>query len=85
MDAERRHSITFDNGTEFGRCQRLEKQFSGTLYFADPDCPYLRGTNENTNSLTVAIETRDRRGGKGLKSKQIGLKLHGVIYMRRAY
>jgi IS30 family transposase len=48
---ERRHSITFDNGTEFARCQRLEKHLHMKLYFADPGCPYQRGTNENTNGL----------------------------------
>lgn len=48
---ERRHSITFDNGTEFARCQRLEKHLHMQLYFADPGCPYQRGTNENTNGL----------------------------------
>jgi IS30 family transposase len=51
LDAERRHSITFDNGTEFARCHRLEKHLGITLYFADPGCPYQRGTNENTNGL----------------------------------
>lgn len=48
---ERRHSITFDNGTEFARCHRLEKHLDLALYFADPGCPYQRGTNENTNGL----------------------------------
>jgi IS30 family transposase len=48
---DRRHSITFDNGTEFARCQRLEKHLHLQLYFADPGCPYQRGTNENTNGL----------------------------------
>jgi IS30 family transposase len=48
---ERRHSITFDNGTEFARCHRLEKHLGLKLYFADPGCPYQRGTNENTNGL----------------------------------
>jgi transposase, IS30 family len=51
LDAERRHSITFDNGTEFARCHRLEKHLGLQLYFADPGCPYQRGTNENTNGL----------------------------------
>lgn len=51
LDDERRHSITFDNGTEFARCQRLEKHLGMQLYFADPGCPYQRGTNENTNGL----------------------------------
>jgi IS30 family transposase len=48
---ERRHSITFDNGTEFALCRRLEKHLDMQLYFADPGCPYQRGTNENTNGL----------------------------------
>jgi IS30 family transposase len=51
LDNERRHSITFDNGTEFARCHRLEKHLGIKLYFADPGCPYQRGTNENTNGL----------------------------------
>jgi IS30 family transposase len=48
---DRRHSITFDNGTEFARCRRLEKHLDMQLYFADPGCPYQRGTNENANGL----------------------------------
>lgn len=48
---EQRRSITFDNGTEFARCQRLEKHLGLQLYFADPGCPHQRGTNENTNGL----------------------------------
>jgi IS30 family transposase len=51
LDEERRHSITFDNGTEFARCHRLEKHLGMELYLADPGCPYQRGTNENTNGL----------------------------------
>lgn len=51
LTEEQRHSITFDNGTEFARCQRLEKHLDMQLYFADPGCPYQRGTNENTNGL----------------------------------
>ena len=51
LDEERRRSITFDNGTEFARCNRLEKHLGMKLYFADPGCPYQRGTNENTNGL----------------------------------
>lgn len=48
---DRRHSITFDNGTEFAHCRRLEEHLGLQLYFADPGCPYQRGTNENTNGL----------------------------------
>jgi transposase, IS30 family len=51
LDEEHRRSITFDNGTEFARCHRLEKHLGMKLYFADPGCPYQRGSNENTNGL----------------------------------
>jgi IS30 family transposase len=51
LDEEHRHSITFDNGTEFNRCHRLEKHLNMQLYFAEPGCPFQRGTNENTNGL----------------------------------
>ena len=51
LDEAHRHSLTFDNGTEFARGHRLEKHLDLQLYFADPGCPYQRGTNENTNGL----------------------------------
>jgi IS30 family transposase len=51
LDEEHRRSITFDNGTEFARCHRLEKHLGIELYYADPGCPFQRGTNENTNGL----------------------------------
>ena len=51
LDDEHRRSITFDNGSEFARCHRLEKHLGIELYYADPGCPYQRGTNENTNGL----------------------------------
>ncbi len=48
---EQRRSVTFDNGGEFARCDRLEKHLGLKLYYAEPGCPYQRGTNENTNGL----------------------------------
>ena len=49
LPADKRHSTTFDNGTEFARCHLVEKTHGSKLYFADPGCPHQRGTNENTN------------------------------------
>ena len=46
-----RVAASFDNGTEFARCHRLEKHLGMQLYFADPGRPHQRGTNENTNGL----------------------------------
>jgi IS30 family transposase len=36
LDEEHRRSITFDHGTEFAHCHRLEKHLGIQLYFADP-------------------------------------------------
>lgn len=46
-----RHSITFDNGGEFAQHPRLAKALDLEVYFANPRCPWQRGTNENTNGL----------------------------------
>ena len=51
LEEEQRHSLTLDRGTEFAKCHRLEKHLDLQVYFADPGCPYQRGTNENTNGL----------------------------------
>jgi IS30 family transposase len=51
LNPSQRTSITFDNGTEFARCHLLEKHLGIKIYFAQPGCPYQRGTNENTNGL----------------------------------
>jgi IS30 family transposase len=51
MAAEHRRSITFDNGSEFALCQRLERRLDLRPYYAEPGCPYQRGTNDNTNGL----------------------------------
>jgi IS30 family transposase len=51
LDEHQRRSLTFDNGSEFAQCHRLERHLETPLYFADPGCPYQRGTNENTNGL----------------------------------
>lgn len=51
LPTSKRHSTTFDNGTEFARCHLVENSHGTSLYFADPGCPHQRGTNENTNGL----------------------------------
>ncbi len=51
LPGTQRHSITFDNGSEFARCHLVEKSHHTRLYFAEPGCPHQRGTNENTNGL----------------------------------
>ncbi len=51
LDPARRHSVTFDNGTEFAHCDRLQKHPGVELYLTEPGKPHQRGTNENTNGL----------------------------------
>ncbi len=51
LDPNLRHSVTFDNGTEFTNCKRLRRYPRIELYVADPGRPHQRGTNENTNGL----------------------------------
>lgn len=45
------HTITVDNGMEFGSFKVLEKRLGIPIYFSHPGCPWERGSNENCNGL----------------------------------
>jgi len=47
----KRHTITFDNGTEFSDHELIERDNKLDVYFAYPYHSWERGTNENTNGL----------------------------------
>jgi len=51
LPAEKRQSLTLDNGREFARPIELEKKLQMPIYFAHPYHSWERGTNENTNGL----------------------------------
>jgi IS30 family transposase len=51
LPAEKRQSLTLDNGREFARPLELEKKLAVPIYFAHPYHSWERGTNENTNGL----------------------------------
>lgn len=45
------HTITFDNGFEFGHHRSIEKLLKCKVYFTDSHSPEQRGSNENFNGL----------------------------------
>ena len=44
-------TATADRGGEFARCDEVQNELGINLYFADPQCPHQRGSNEYANGL----------------------------------
>ena len=51
LPTPRRRSLTYDQGQEMREHRLFTQQTQMRVYFAHPQCPWERGTNENTNGL----------------------------------
>ena len=51
LSKQKKHTITYDNGSEFEAHEMIGRETGMEIYFAYPYHSWERGTNENTNGL----------------------------------
>jgi IS30 family transposase len=51
LPAQLRRSLTWDQGSEMSEHRRFSVESGVDVYFCDPQSPWQRGSNENTNGL----------------------------------
>lgn len=63
IPADKRKTITFDQGPEFTKPKNLEDGLNVDVYFAHAHSPWERGTNENTNGLLRQFYSKEKSLG----------------------
>ena len=73
-----RKSITWDRGSEMAQHARFKTETGVQIYFCDPQAPWERGTNENTNGLLRHYWPKgaDLRGLTEAECDEVALRLN---------
>lgn len=71
---DKKHTITYDNGTEFSEHELIGREAKMDIYFAYPYHSWERGTNENTNGLLRQFFPKKSMFAK-LKQKDVSDKV----------
>ncbi|MGH2982733.1 MAG: IS30 family transposase, partial [Solirubrobacterales bacterium] len=79
LPAQLRRSLTWDQGSEMSEHRRFSVESGVEVYFCDPQSPWQRGSNENTNGLLRQYFPRGESlagvGQEGLD--EVAAKLNG--------
>ena len=78
LPLELRKSITWDRGSEMAQHAQFKIDTDVQIYFADPQSPWQRGSNENTNGLLRQYWPKgaDLRGLTPTECERVALKLN---------
>jgi IS30 family transposase len=78
LPVELRRSIAWDRGSEMAQHARFRVETGVPIYFCDPQAPWQRGTNENTNGLLRQYWPKgaDLRGLTQTECDDVALRLN---------